>query len=90
MYLRLKPTGIGSVESDEATVILDEQAEQYFSTNPTGSLLWKKLKTGTTREELISTILDEFDDADPSRVAEDVDNFVSQLERFGLLEKPET
>lgn len=87
MFLKLKSTGIESVESDEATIILDDEAEQYFSTNLVGSMLWNRLKRGATREELITHIVDAFDDVEPSEAEQDVDNYIAQLEKFGLLEK---
>ncbi len=87
MLFKLKSTGIGSVESEEATVILDDEAEQYFSTNRVGSMLWNRLKDGATREELIAHVVDAFDDVDPSKVEEDVETYLAQLEKFGLLVK---
>lgn len=90
MFLKLKSTGIESVESEEATIILDDEAEQYFSTNLVGSMLWSRLKRGATREELIAHIVDAFDDVEPSEAEEDVDNYIAQLEKFGLLVKEQS
>lgn len=90
MFLKLKSTGIESVESEEATIILDDEAEQYFSTNLVGSMLWNRLKRGATREELIDHIVDAFDDVEPSEAEEDVDSYIAQLEKFGLLVKEQS
>lgn len=90
MFLKLKSTGIESVQSDDATIILDDEAEQYFSTNLVGSMLWNRLKVGATRDELIAHIVDAFDNIEPSEAEQDVDDYIAQLERFGLLEKEQS
>lgn len=90
MFLKLKSTGIESVESEDATIILDDQAEQYFSTNLVGSMLWHRLKRGATREELIAHVVDAFDNVELSEVEKDVDNYLAQLDRFGLLVKEQS
>lgn len=89
MVIRLKSAGIESVESESATVILDEQTEQYFSTNAVGSMLWKKLKAGTTRDELVVTLLDAFEGIEREQAEHDVDAYLARLEEYGLLERDE-
>ena len=88
--IRLRSGGIESVESESATVILDEQAERYFSTNAVGSILWKMLKDGTTREDLIEATLESFDGVERDDVEEDVDAYLARLDEFGLLEREAT
>ncbi|HOI25613.1 MAG TPA: PqqD family protein [Caldisericia bacterium] len=46
--------------------------------NESGVLLWKKLEHGASREELISSILDEYD-VETAIAENDVDEFVNGL-----------
>lgn len=83
--LKLRPEGMTWVESSEERVILDEASDLYLATNPTGSLLWRELSSGTTREELVKLLVTTYD-IDRVRAAADVDAYVGQLEQLDLLE----
>ena len=54
----------------------DGRFNGYIELNDTGAFIFKKLKQDTTREQLISDILDEYSDATPSLAAETVDEFI--------------
>ncbi len=50
-----------------------------------GSLLWERLEGGATEEELIDLLCVEYE-VDRARAARDVRAFLSELDRFGILE----
>lgn len=54
--------------------------------NETGSFLWQKLAGETTRDELVSALLAEYD-VDEARAAADVDAFLDKLSEAGLLDR---
>ena len=53
-----------------------------------GILLWKKLKSDCTREELISAILSEYD-IDRRTAETDVDAFLAKLDALQILDRSE-
>lgn len=65
-------------------VALDLRSSTYLSTNLAGTLLWRELERGSTRSQLVQALLDEFDVTHERAVA-DVDAFVDELRRRGLL-----
>ena len=52
--------------------------------NDTAKTLWLKLELGADREELIQTLLDEYE-VDASTAARSVDRFVATLEEMNFL-----
>ena len=84
--LRLRRDGLHWVESDGDVVALDDRSLQYLSANPAGAVLWQALVEGTTREELVGRLLDEFD-VEEGVAARDVDGFLDELTRLDLLER---
>jgi hypothetical protein len=69
---------------EDETVILDLRSSTYFSTNATGTVLWRELERGTTRAQLIRALLNEFEVGE-ERAAADVDAFVAACRQRGLL-----
>ena len=69
---------------DDEVVVLDVQQSAYFSVNPTGAALWPLLEKGATRDALIEAVLAEFD-VDHGTAEQDVDRFLEDLGRRGLL-----
>lgn len=51
-----------------------------------GYLLWDKLRSECTEEDLVAAILAEYE-IDRETAAEDVKAFIGQMEQIGLLEK---
>jgi hypothetical protein len=84
-HLKLRGEALSWREIDEEVVALDMETATYLSANASGRLLWRALAGGTTRDELVSCLLDEFE-IDPERAAADVDTFIAELSRRGLLE----
>lgn len=83
--LRLRSDRLHWLESDGEVVALDEQSLLYLNANPTGALLWKALVAGTTRADLVRSLVAEFE-VDEATAAQDVDRFLADLEARGLLE----
>lgn len=54
--------------------------------NSTGKFLWEHLQKDTDKDELISSLLSEYD-VDHAVAAADTDKFLSVLEGAGILEK---
>ena len=70
----------------EGAVVVDYDTSKFFEANETGSLLLKNLKKDTTIEALVDVIYEEFE-VDKETALKDVKEFVSKLEKFGLMEE---
>src|SRR5215831_8196396 len=86
MELRLRTETLAWRDVEGHVVALDEQGSQYFATNPTGTLLWESLATGTKREALVAKLVEVYA-IDPDRATADVDAFLTMLATNGLLER---
>jgi hypothetical protein len=84
--LRLRPAGLDWREVDGEVVALDTPAERYLAANRTGSVLWAALADGTTRDELVALLLDSYE-IDRATAEHDVDDFLTELRRHGLLDE---
>ena len=83
--LKLREEGLTWREIDDEVVALDVETATYLSANASGRLLWRSLSEGATREELVSSLVDEFE-IDADRAGADVDAFLGELSQRGLLE----
>jgi Coenzyme PQQ synthesis protein D (PqqD) len=83
--LRLRTDRLQWVELAEEVVALDEAALTYLSANESGALLWRALGHGATRQQLTDLLVSRFDLAEDGAAA-DVDRFLHDLQRRGLLE----
>ena len=70
-------------------VAVGESAKSFngvINLNETAEFMWKKLSAGCTREELIESILAEYDV--PAEVVEkDVDNLLEKLKKENILDE---
>lgn len=82
--LRLRTDRLQWLESEGEVVALDESSLLYLGLNESGSLLWPDLAVGATREALVARLVDAFG-IDAVTAAADVDLFVLELDRRGLL-----
>jgi coenzyme PQQ synthesis protein D (PqqD) len=85
--LQLRTRDLSWRELDGEIVALDGGRSLYVATNPTGTLLWRKLVAGTTRDELVDDLVASFAVA-REKAAVDVDRFVADLRANGLLSSP--
>jgi coenzyme PQQ synthesis protein D (PqqD) len=84
--VRLRDEKLEWLETGGEVIALDEAALAYLSANESGSLLWQELARGTTRETLASRLVAAYGiDAETAR--RDVEAFLADLERRGLLAK---
>lgn len=83
--LRLRRDQLHWVETDGEIVALDDRSLQYLSANPTGAVIWQALVDGTTRSDLVRRLVDAFEVDEPV-AGRDIDVFLAELTRLGLLE----
>lgn len=76
--------GVAWRETGGEIVILDVTGSVYFGLNARGAQLWKRLATGAGRAEL-TAVLTAATPVAPERAAGDVDAFLADLDRHGLL-----
>ena len=84
--LALRRAAVTGRSVGEETILLDLRTSLYLSTNPAGTMLWRLLESGTTRTEMIDTLLVGFG-IDGERAAADVDAFVSECRHRELLDE---
>ena len=58
----------------------------YITLNETGTFFWEKLASGTTKEDLIKSVLAEYD-VDEETARNDVELFIDNLTKNGLIEE---
>jgi hypothetical protein len=83
--LRLRRDGLHWIEADGEIVALDDRSLQYVSANPAGAVVWQALVEGATRDELLARILEQYE-VEEGVAARDLDGFLGELARLGLLE----
>lgn len=84
MTYRVKPDAIVWQRVDEEIVYLDLQSSKYLSVNAAGAALWDQLLAGVSREELVARLAEQFA-LTADRAEADVDAFLAELDRRGLL-----
>jgi len=81
--LTLRP-GVSTAATDYGTTLLDEDSGEYFTLNPTGSLVLRTLLTGGTAEQAARALAEQYavaaDTAD-----RDVADLVAGLRAAGLV-----
>ena len=82
--LRLRADAVAWREVEGDVIALGLATSAYFGTNASGSLLWKQLAEGATREQLVEELVQAFG-IDADRAGADVDAFVGELRDRGLL-----
>jgi hypothetical protein len=85
--LKLREADLASRGFEDEAVVLDLRNSTYLATNPTATLLWNLLERGTTRGELIAALVAHFE-VDELTASPDVDAFLADCRRRGLLQEP--
>ena len=83
MTLRLRP-GVSTTDTDYGMTLLDEDNGEYFTLNPTGTLVLKTLLGGGTPEQA-ATALGEQYAVDAPTAARDVAELVGGLREARLV-----
>lgn len=82
--MRLRESDLTWQEIDEEIIILDLKASSYLKLNGSGAHLWKQLEKGADVTGMVDSLVGAYD-VDPDTARRDVDAFVRQLKRSGLL-----
>jgi hypothetical protein len=82
--LRLRDEIVTWREIDGELVVLETEHSRYLTANPAGTLLWRRLAEGSTRDVLVRALVEAYDV--PVDIAgRDVDRFVAEVRSEGLL-----
>jgi hypothetical protein len=73
---------VDAVLGDEA-VLLNVQSGVYFGLNAVGTRIWELLVGGSTQEEIVDRLRNEYD-AEPEQLRADVEGFMQALAAKGL------
>ena len=76
------------IAGDYVLVPLGETALAFsgmITTNEVGAFLWETLKEDVTKEQLVARVLEEFE-VDQETAFHDIEEWIEQMEKIGLLE----
>jgi hypothetical protein len=82
--LKLRDADLHWREIDGEVIALEARGSTYLAANGAGTVLWRALVAGATREQLIDEIVAAYG-IDRERAAVDTDTFLRQLADQGLL-----
>ena len=82
--LRLRDTDLHWREIDGEVIALEARVSTYVAANGSGTVLWRALAGGCTREDLVDELVQIYG-IDRERAAADADRFVGALVEQGLL-----
>lgn len=86
MKLRLREKRVVWQRLDGDVVVLDLDTSDYLRLNATAGVLWEELAAGCSEEHLASTLSLTYR-IEPDRARQDVDAFVRDVLRRGLVEQ---
>ena len=84
MTLRLRTDDLEWRQIDDEIILLDAREGTYLSINGSGTLLWRAIASGATREQLVKALVDTYG-IDERRATGDAEEFVASLASQGLL-----
>ncbi len=78
------PDVVSTEMDDDESVLLDLKTRHYFTLNPTGVVIWDRVCSGDSLEEIVDAVTVEFEiDADAALPY--VELFLTSLEKEGLI-----
>ncbi|HEY6744875.1 MAG TPA: lasso peptide biosynthesis PqqD family chaperone [Mycobacteriales bacterium] len=83
MTLTLRP-GVSTADTDYGTTLLDETSGEYFTLNPTATLVLNTLLAGGTPEDAARALSDEYA-VDPETAGQDVADLIGGLRSARLV-----
>ncbi len=83
--LRLRETDLHWREVDGEVIALEARGSTYLAANGAGTLLWRALVDGSTREGLADELVRAYG-IERAQAVEDADRFVDALIEQGLLD----
>jgi hypothetical protein len=75
-----------NIATSEAGFVFNPGTGDSFSVNQTGAEILSLLRVEKEQDEIIRLVSSKFE-ADPAQIERDLDDFVSQLYTFNLIEK---
>lgn len=72
--------------SDDKYYVVDERTNRLFVLRGVSALIWRLLGTSTDINEIKRNICQKFDDVVPSVINSDIDEFLAELVKDGLIE----
>lgn len=81
---RIAP-GVTWDRSDHKVVILNPDGTQMLTLNEVGSTLWPQLSEPVALQSLVASLVEEFEEVDTDQLRSDVEAFVEELGREGLI-----
>jgi len=82
--LKLRDDAIAWKESDGEVLLLDLATSTYLAVNPSATLLWRLLASGTTEEELVDALVGAYD-VDRDTATTDIAAFLDDCRRRQLI-----
>jgi coenzyme PQQ synthesis protein D (PqqD) len=82
--LKLRVEDVHWREIDGEVIALEARGSTYVAANGAGTLLWRALAAGTTREALADELIAAYG-IDRARAEADTEHFLAQLDDQGLL-----
>ena len=76
--------GVSGTDTDYGTTLLDEDSGEYFTLNPTGSLVLRTLLAGGSSEQAARALTEQYEVA-PDTADQDVADLVAELRSAGLV-----
>lgn len=83
--VRVRPDGLAWRQAGDEAVVLDLAAARYHALNASGALLWQRLDSWATADQLTAVLVSAFGLA-PADAARDVAGFLTGCAGAGLLE----
>ena len=83
MTLTLRP-GVSTADTDYGTTLLDEDSGEYFTLNPTATLVLKTLLGGGTAEQAVQALSEQYA-VDPKTAGRDVADLIGGLRSARLV-----
>ena len=80
----VSPDVLGA-ELGSETSLLNVKTGIYFTLNPVGASVWRKLQAGNTLAEINRLLLEEYE-VEPQRCEDDLKQLVGELHSLGLVE----
>jgi len=77
-------TDVTSVVHGDRTVLMDLRSEQFFTLDDVGARIWESLGRTATVDEITASLVQIYD-APAAEVRRDVEAFVADLSRDGLI-----
>lgn len=74
---------------DDELIAIDVRESTYLSANGSGLLMWNMLAGGTTRAQLVASLVDAYG-IEADTASTDVDAFLADLRERGLLDEADT